>query len=256
MFNELKETISINFKDIHRAFHFFSKNQNLPEIPFEYFKEGINSLFPNRFSYTDIFWLWNKVKNDSDSLTFSQFSLYFEKNKKLRPKTSGNTLTSLKPIDLNGNNNNQENHENDTERVKEGKNNDQLAKNIVDKVRQILRSSNRTIEDVFKEFDKDNSGSISNVEFRNAFREMNLGLSMSEIDQLQNVCDENQDGLIDWFEFAKKFKLNETGERILERSKLKLQKIREDIYYYMISPKDAFRLVNKNHNFIQNQLKN
>ena len=254
MFNELKETISINFKDIHTAFHFFCKNQNLQEIPFDYFKDGINSLFPNRFSYTDIFWLWNKVKNDSDSLIFSQFSLYFEKNKNLRPKTAGNIFTSLKPIVVNGNNNNKENNENDIESVKEEKTNDQLAKNIVDKVRQILRSSNRTVEDVFKEFDKDNSGSISNVEFRNAFREMNLGLSMNEIDQLQNVCDENQDGLIDWFEFSKKFKLSESGERILERSKLKLQKIRDDIYYYMISPKDAFRLVNKKNSFIQNKL--
>lgn len=242
MFNELKETINVNFKDIKNAFHFFCKNENLSEIPFDYFKDGINSLFPNRFSFTDIQWLWNKAKNENASLNFSQFKLYFEKAKQLRPQTAGTLFNSLKPLVKNTKENNEnESVRSDVQRKIE--NNEEFTKNIIDRVRQILRSSNKSIEGIFKEFDKDNSGSISNVEFRNAFREMNLGLSLNEIDQLQNVCDENQDGLIDWQEFVKKFKLSETGERILERSKLKLQKIREDIYHYMISPKDAFRLV-------------
>lgn len=237
MFNELKETISINFKDIRSAFHFFCKNEHLSNIPFEYFQDGINSLFPSRFSYSDIFWLWSKVKNGSDTLNFSQFSLYFDKNKSLnRPKTAGPLFNSLKT-----NNKNDDLVENNEPAPEQ--NTEEMVKPIIDKVREILRSSNKTIEQIFKEFDKDGSGTISNVEFRNAFREMNLGLSLNEIDQLQNACDENMDGLIDWREFAKKFKLSETGERILERAKLRLQKIREDIYYYMISPKDAFRLV-------------
>lgn len=232
MFNELRETITTSFRDLHSAFHFFCKNESLAEVPFEYFRDGINSLFPNRFSFSDIFWLWNKVKNGSDTLNFAQFSLYFDKSKNLRPKTAVAPLASLKPLE-------------NPESGKAGlpQNNEEFSMNIIDKVRQILRSSNKTIEQVFKDFDKDGSGSISNVEFRNAFREMNLGLSLAEIDQLQNVCDENMDGLVDWKEFVKKFKLSETGERILERSKLRLQKIRDDIYYYMISPKDAFRLV-------------
>lgn len=213
MFTELQDTIKINFQSIQSAYQFFCKNESLSSIPFEYFSDGINSLFPNRFSYSDIFWLWNKVKNGASSLTFSQFALYFDKNKGFKTK-------------------------NLEEKVDED-----VVKHIVDKVREILRSSNKSIEEIFKEFDKDGSGSISNVEFRNAFREMNLGLSLNEIDQLQNACDENMDGLIDWHEFVKKFRLSETGERILERAKLRMQKIREDIYYYMISPKDAFRLV-------------
>ena len=244
MFNELRETINTSFKYLHSAFHFFCKNESLSEIPFDYFKDGINSLFPNRFSFTDIFWLWNKVKNGSQSLNFPQFSLYFEKSKNSRPKTAGISLNSLK---AGGFNNNAENANVDNANGKSRlpQNNEDFTQSIIDKVRQILRSSDKTIEQVFKEFDKDGSGSISNVEFRNAFRDMNLGLSMAEIDQLQNVCDENMDGMVDWLEFVKKFKLSDTGERILERSKLKLQKIREDIYYYMISPKDAFRLVRK-----------
>ena len=240
MFNELRETITTNFKDLRSAFHFFCKNENLQEIPIEYFRDGINSLFPNRFSYSDIFWLYNKVKNGSESLNFVQFSLYFEKSKHLRPKTAFSTLTSLKPL-ATGENDNADNQNGKLQPLQKG--NEEFTQNIIDKVRQILRSSNKTIEQVFRDFDKDGSGSISNVEFRNAFREMNLGLSLQEIDELQNVCDENMDGLVDWKEFAKKFKMSETGERILERSKLRLQKIREDIYYYMISPKDAFRLV-------------
>lgn len=74
-------------------------------------------------------------------------------------------------------------------------------------MRQILRSANKSLKEIFSEFDHDGSGTISNVEFRNALRDLNLGLSLDEIDVLQNICDENQDGLINYSEFVKKFNL-------------------------------------------------
>jgi len=52
------------------------------------------------------------------------------------------------------------------------------------KLRQIIRSSSQSFEDIFREFDEDKNGTISQVEFRNAIRKLNLGLSSREIDKL------------------------------------------------------------------------
>ncbi len=70
-----------------------------------------------------------------------------------------------------------------------------------------MRSANKSLKEIFSDFDHDHWGTISNVEFRNALRDLNLGLSLEEIDVLQNLCDENQDGLINYEEFIKKFNL-------------------------------------------------
>lgn len=76
----------------------------------------------------------------------------------------------------------------------------------VSKVRQVLQASNKTLEEVFKEFDLDGNGVLSNMEFRSGIRKLNLGLTLQEIDDLLNYCDSNNDGLIDWLEFSNKFK--------------------------------------------------
>jgi len=88
-------------------------------------------------------------------------------------------------------------------------------------------------------------GLISNIDFRNAFKQLNLGITTKEIDELLSYCDINKDGFINWKEFEKKFNISEVNQRIIERSKNKLKTIKNDIYSYMISPKDAFRLYNE-----------
>ena len=53
--------------------------------------------------------------------------------------------------------------------------------------------------------DADGNGFISQVEFRNAIRKLNIGLSSREIDQLLAKIDTNTDGRISYPEFAAHF---------------------------------------------------
>ena len=45
------------------------------------------------------------------------------------------------------------------------------------------------------------SGYITNKEFRNAIRKLNLGLKSKEIDQILISIDQNNDGVINYQEF-------------------------------------------------------
>ena len=76
---------------------------------------------------------------------------------------------------------------------------------VLEKVRGILRASNKTVEEVFHSFDKSNIGFISNLQFRNAFWNFNLGLKSHEIDILLAQCELNKERLINWKEFCKIF---------------------------------------------------
>jgi hypothetical protein len=55
--------------------------------------------------------------------------------------------------------------------------------------------------------------------------------------------DVNHDGLISWIEFQSKFQPNSNDLRLDDRSKYKVAKLREFMYKFMISPKDAFSYV-------------
>lgn len=122
------------------------------------------------------------------------------------------------------------------------------TKQLIDRVKQILRSCNKTPTEIFQEFDKDGSGEISNLEFRAAFKNLNLGLSFKDIDELMIYCDTNADGVINGSEFSKLLEMSELQEKIVERCKARLRVIKQNIYSYMISPKDAFRLFDLNRN--------
>jgi len=58
-------------------------------------------------------------------------------------------------------------------------------------LRQIIRSSASSFEEIFKGFDTDGNGLISQVEFRNALRKLNLGVTSREIDKLLSKIDTN-----------------------------------------------------------------
>ena len=76
---------------------------------------------------------------------------------------------------------------------------------VFDKLRQILMASNISVEAFFAKVDTDRSGELSNLEFINAIKNLNLGLNLTEIEDLLMYCDSNQDGKISFHEFVKKF---------------------------------------------------
>ena len=81
------------------------------------------------------------------------------------------------------------------------------------------------------------------MEFRNALRKLNLAVTSREIDKLIAKIDTNADGKIDWKEFISKFKVNELDERLKERAKDKMARVKELMILHMNSPNDAFRYV-------------
>ncbi len=80
-----------------------------------------------------------------------------------------------------------------------------MQKKLFDKLRQILLASNISVEKFFSSIDVDKSNDISNLEFINAIKSLNLGLNLTEIEDLLLYCDENHDGKINFQEFVKKF---------------------------------------------------
>jgi len=62
----------------------------------------------------------------------------------------------------------------------------------------IVATSTKSLREIFDEFDEDGNGFITQVEFRNALRRLNLGITSREMDQVLQQLDNNGDGMIDW----------------------------------------------------------
>ena len=78
-------------------------------------------------------------------------------------------------------------------------------KDIIEKLRALIRSSSQSLQHIFNDMDEDGNGFVSQTEFRNAIRKLGLGLSSREIDQLLTKIDTNADGKISYPEFAAHF---------------------------------------------------
>ncbi len=109
-----------------------------------------------------------------------------------------------------------------------------------------MKTSARPLQEIFSEFDVDGNGVVTAVEFRNAIRKLNLGLSSKEIDQLMLRIDANSDGMIDYNEFSSKFgTLNQQSQLMQERGKEKIAQLKELMTLHMNSVVDAFRYVSR-----------
>lgn len=127
--------------------------------------------------------------------------------------------------------------------VSQSSSSSQWETDIFEKLRQIIRTSPLNFDQIFKEFDSDGNGFITQTEFRNAIRKLNLGLTSREIDKLMLRIDSNSDGKIDYQEFSAKFKTSELDVRLKERAKDKMARLKELMTLHMTSPNDAFRFV-------------
>lgn len=89
----------------------------------------------------------------------------------------------------------------------------------------------------------DKNGKLSQVEFVHAIRKLNLGLTAKEIDKIFARIDASQDGKIDYNEFMAKFKTKKVDERLMERAKEKMARLKELMMLHMTSSNDAFKFV-------------
>lgn len=103
MMSEIIIAIQANFKTVKKGFEFFTHNNESSSITPDLFYEGVekillinlfkvNSLFPNRFTTTDIHLVWSKLTNGKPFMTFTNFAEIYDTKKhhlkKVRPFTS------------------------------------------------------------------------------------------------------------------------------------------------------------------------
>ena len=74
----------------------------------------------------------------------------------------------------------------------------QWENNVIERMRVIIATSSKSIQEIFDEFDEDGNGYVTQVEFRNALRRLGLGITSREIDQVMERIDTNGDCKIDY----------------------------------------------------------
>lgn len=79
-------------------------------------------------------------------------------------------------------------------------------------------------------------------------KSINLGLSSKELDLVVSYflkSDKANDNEVDWKKFVNKFEARTVEKALLNRFIIKLIELKNDLYNYLISPKDAFREYDK-----------
>lgn len=118
---------------------------------------------------------------------------------------------------------------------------------LLDRIRRYLRNSNKNIVQMFREYDPDDTGRITNLEFRQVIRSLNMGLTLQDIDILSALLEMDQNSMVNWRDFAKRLEFRQADNKILDRAAIHLQRVNDHIYHYLLSPKDAFRQIDANH---------
>ena len=220
---EIKDAIRSNFQDVHSAFDFFSSfKRNSDKLVFAEFAGKVASLVPKRFSQSDLRHFWDSLWG-TGSISFEEFSkefqdLRFTSQFSRQSKKSSNHSTPSSFLSVNSD-----------------KPIDPLRR-----LQSLIKASPISLEDIFKEIDSDESGKLSAVEFRKALRKLNIGLSARDIDNILSRIDTNNDGVIDWQEFFKAFKSNETEKVTNGVAVNRIKKMKENMSHFMLSAKDAF----------------
>ena len=234
---ELKNSIQCSFADCLSAFDFFltfkpQSDVNSKHVNYQDFEKAVESLTANRFKKNEISKLWYKLTENgrAQSMDKYHFRSVFDNMR----YTGNSTVRNIKTAPPGAR----------TTIVSQSSSSSTWDVDILEKLRQIMRSSSQTLDQIFKEFDSDGNGSISEVEFRNAIRKLGLGLTSREIDKLMLRIDSNSDGKIDYNEFISKFKQNNLDDRLKERAKDRMGRLKEMMMLHMTSPNDAFRFVN------------
>jgi len=189
-----------NFTSPHDAFIFFSQHgPNSNAINFDCFGRSLDSLLPNRFSGSGKKKLWNTLTGNSVIMERRHFISLFEgdhfngsvslvpksmrrsQTQAPRPRTGKTYTTKLASI--------------------EPSNTD-----VISIVREFINASKLTIKQVFQKIDQSGTGTVTNLEFKEGIRKLQIGLTSRQIDELINCVDMNKDGRVDWIEFAGRFK--------------------------------------------------
>ncbi|CAD8157187.1 unnamed protein product [Paramecium pentaurelia] len=234
MIKEIQDALSTYFSSIQNAIHYFQMEHS-HIITKESFYKALQALFPKRFVEGDIEILWNRIQKNG-SLSNQAFALIFGKSGKIYEQAEGQSQQqAIRPATQGGL----------SELPLDERN--QVNISLLDKIRRYLRNSNKNVNDLFKQYDPDNTGFITNLEFRQVIRSLNMGLTFQDVDILSAMLDTDRNSMVNWKEFSKKLDFRQADNKILERAGIHLQRVNDHIYHYLLSPKDAFRQIDAQH---------
>ena len=114
----------------------------------------------------------------------------------------------------------------------------------MDKLRRLIKTSGKSLDAIFGQFDVDGSGDITADEFCKAMRLISLTLTDHEIGKIMQRVDANMDGVVSYLEFAARFRDDPAfDQRMITRANDRLAAMKEQMCLYMTSPSEAFRMV-------------
>lgn len=238
---ELRDFLSESFKTPSDAWEYyinFGGNRS-SYLDCETFSKASKEMLSNRLDDNDLKKIWEKLQPTAQPMSKQRFVNLFISNEftgslKLSPGVVNKSFrTRFLPATVS------DFRRTDRKKAKITMVEPNLS-DIHSKLKCYLRTSPKTLLQVFGRYDPDNTGTISNLEFKEAIRSLNIGFKSREIDVLIKYIEPTRDNRINYFDFAHKFRDNHGDRQVLDRTRLRVHKLKDLIYQYLLSPKDAF----------------
>ena len=219
---ELKNVVASTFADPDSVFRFFlnfgSDDGEVVTvgkvITYPIFEKAVMALTSERFKKNEINNLWNQLVDPSKpgSIDSYQFRSHFEQmtyrgSSSVKSASTGFAATQSSSASGMGRSatmtttTGRASSKSRTTIQTATASSAQWEANILERLRVIIQTSPKSLQDIFNDMDEDGNGVITANEFRNAIRKLGLGLTSRQIDQLMAKIDVNQDGRIDYNEF-------------------------------------------------------
>lgn len=233
-YKEFLDAVRTNFASARAAFDYFLSFQdarNPQSISRESFQKAVHKLIPKRFSPEEVSEVWQKL-TPATELTFANFSsavsaLKFISDFSQTSASWASLRTVTAPSSLTRS----------TGRFPGLLGEGSPMKKFV----SLLHASSHNLQEIFAANDPRKTGYLPIAEFRQAVRELSLGLTSRDIDRLVKEMDTQKDGLINWHEVLRRCQASEAETRIRQVSQQRLARLRTNMFEYLLSPTDAFK---------------
>eukprot|EP00828_Plagiopyla_frontata_P045006 TRINITY_DN7556_c0_g1_i1.p1 TRINITY_DN7556_c0_g1~~TRINITY_DN7556_c0_g1_i1.p1 ORF type:complete len:364 (-),score=67.45 TRINITY_DN7556_c0_g1_i1:210-1301(-) len=258
---EIQEALNINFPSALAAFQYFcsfktginnnySNNSQISiAISFNQFLIALNSLMRNRFRQEEIAQIWLLiVKNNSENYLMNKQTFLKQFDNQQYKGDSLSLLNTENQQKSTSNTKLQQSQISSGSGLRASSINFNSGNNFLQQLTytdafQKLKLANKTstvpLLQLCKETDTKETGFLTNLEFRKILKRL-PGIKTQDINLIMRGALANA-GMLKYEDVCKQLVPNQMDEIIEDRTKVRLKKMKDDIYYYMLSPKDAFR---------------